>query len=517
MASRAFTPQRLALAGSAPATLPAAVVIALFVLLARGGAFLTEHIDSDEWSYILMGADVAKGHLPFVHQFDLKPPVVFLLFGAVIATFGKSLLAIRLIGALAVFTAAFFTFLIARRATGAWPALAAALMSVALCSGTLGLDTSSELPAIAFMMPATWLLVRRETVTLADAALCGLLVSLAVLTRTNLAVVALAFGLLLLVLSVMRPARCARPAWLVYGLAGLVPLAMLTLVYALAGELATFRLAMIDVPLAYSGQLSALDVLRLHAAQYYYTAQLAPLIYVPMTLLALAGMGASLPLLVRHRRDPDKACFALVQWTGMVAVLASLLIGGAAYPHYWLQVMPFLAIFAALAFPAAARLGRLAPSAVVGAAALAASPVIAVLVTGTAQTVKLAANPDSADRSIRDAAQWIRARGGAGSPVWALHMHLALFYLDTPPLSRAGVYPSNLSRKAIIDTLADHDYVGHDEIGRIMASTPRFIVTDSMGRGRAWVRDAGRDIDGWLGARYRLARRMGQVEIYERI
>ncbi|MEJ2456899.1 MAG: hypothetical protein P8Y58_01615, partial [Novosphingobium sp.] len=84
--------ERPMLSGSFPGAGLAALLIAVVALLVRGGAFLTEHIDSDEWSYMLMGADVAKGHLPFVHQFDLKPPMVFLLFGAVIALFGKSLI-----------------------------------------------------------------------------------------------------------------------------------------------------------------------------------------------------------------------------------------------------------------------------------------------------------------------------------------------------------------------------------------------------------------------------------------
>ncbi|MEJ2409754.1 MAG: hypothetical protein P8Y48_10570, partial [Novosphingobium sp.] len=84
-------------------------------------------------------------------------------------------------------------------------------------------------------------------------------------------------------------------------------------------------------------------------------------------------------------------------------------------------------------------------------------------------------------------------------------------------LSRAGVYPSNLGRKAIINTLAANGYVSPDEIGRIMASKPHFVVTDRMGRGRFWMREAGRDIDGWLARHYRLAARFGDVEIYERI
>ncbi|MEJ2409753.1 MAG: glycosyltransferase family 39 protein, partial [Novosphingobium sp.] len=379
--------ERPMLSGSFPGPGLAALLIAVVALLVRGGAFLTEHIDSDEWSYMLMGADVAKGHLPFVHQFDLKPPMVFLLFGAVIALFGKSLIAMRLIGAVSVFIAALFVFLIGKRAAGGWPGLAGALMTVALCSGVIGLDTSSELPAIAFLMPAVWMLVRREGIGLADAAWCGLLISLAVLTRTNLAVVALAFGLLLLALALAG--RAAPLGWLAYGLAGLVPPVLLTAIYALTGQLDTFRLAMVDVPLAYSGQLSALEVLREHAVQYYYTAQAAPFTYIPMAGLAVAGMAASVFALGGQASTRVIG----VVWTGFLAVGVSLLIGGAAYPHYWLQTMPFLGIFAAIALSTAARIRRHAPVALPLCGVLALAPPAAALATGTPRTLALLRAP----------------------------------------------------------------------------------------------------------------------------
>jgi 4-amino-4-deoxy-L-arabinose transferase-like glycosyltransferase len=485
----------------------ALAIIALAVVALRIGTWWTEQIDWDEWSFILMGADVARGHLPFVHQFDLKPPLVFFLFGATIALFGKSLLAIRLLGALCVFAAASFVFLTARRLAGAWPALAGSLLTAALASASFGQATSSELPAIAFLSAAVWLLTRCPLKD-RDAAMAGALVALAVLTRTNLALVALVLGGTILAAGLLRPVQVSRRAWLAYGAAGLVPPFVVILAYALAGELATLRLAMIDVPLAYSGQLGIAEVARQHAMQFYYTAQGQPLLYGPWLLLTLAGAIAALYRFLRHE-DETRSWPLVVLLATTAAVAASLLIGGAAYPHYWLQLMPFAGILEALGV---ARLCGTKPGLGYAAAALCALPLASGLAISLPRTPASFASPHPAQQ----AAAHIRATGGRHPSVWALHKHIVLWYLDAPQLSRAGVHPDNLARPAIIDTLAAHGYVGRDEVGRLIALKPQFVVTDAGGKGLAWVRADGKPVDLWLAANYGLDARFEDVLVYRR-
>jgi 4-amino-4-deoxy-L-arabinose transferase-like glycosyltransferase len=487
-------------------TTPAALtVLALATVLLRIGSWGIEQLDWDEWSFILMGADVAHGHLPFVHQFDLKPPLVFFLFGATIALFGKSLLAIRLLGAVCVFATASFTYLTTRRLTAPWPALAGALLFCALADAPFGLPTSSELPAIAFLSAAMWRLTAarlRER----DAAIAGVLVALAVLTRTNLALVALALGALLLVAGLLPRTRTARWGWLAFAVAGVVPPMLLAAAYAATGELATLKLAMIDVPLAYSGQLGAIQVAREHGTQLYYTAAAAPLLYGPAALLTLAGIALALIDLRRRGSDREHTWTLMVAIAIAGAVVASLLIGGAAYPHYWLQLLPFAGLFSAIA------VGRMRASLGTLGLGLTALPLAIGVATSLSQARASFASPHPSE----EAATWIRQVGGAQPQVWALHKHLTLWYLDAPQLSRAGVHPDNLARRVIIDTLAAHGYVGHDEVGRLMALRPRFVITDAGGKGLTWVRADGKPIDAWLAAHYRREARFGDVLVYRR-
>jgi len=482
-------------------------LLASATILLRIGNLWTEQIDWDEWSFILMGADVAHGHLPFVHQFDLKPPLIFFLFGATIALFGKSLVAIRLLGASCVFVAASFVFLTGRRLTSFWPAAAGATVCAVLACAPFGQATSSELPAIAFLAAAVWRLAR-SPLSVADSALAGVLVALAVLTRTNLALVAVVWGALLLAAALSPQSGVARWAWLAFGAAGLVPPVLLVAAYAAAGQLATLKLAMIDVPLAYSGQLGIAQVAREHAMQLYYTAEATPLLYGPGVLLALIGAGIAAVRVARsHNRAEAWPLIVLMVTTA--CVVASLLIGGAAYPHYWLQLMPFVGLFASLGAAALWHAGK----------ALRATVLVLTLVplaAGLAASLPQARQSYASTRPVEQAAAYIRRTGDARPTVWALHKHLVDWYLDAPQLSRAGVHPDNLARHAIIDTLAAHGYVGHDEVGRLMHTIPQFVVTDAGGKGLAWVRDDGKPIDAWLAGHYQRAVRFGDVLVYRR-
>jgi 4-amino-4-deoxy-L-arabinose transferase-like glycosyltransferase len=485
----------------------ALVIIVVATLLFRLAFLWPEQIDWDEWSFILMGNDVAQGHLPFVHLFDLKPPLLFFLEGATIVVFGKSLLAIRLLGLACVALAASMVYLSGRRVAGPWPALAGALITAALASASFGLATNTELPSIALLATA----MRRLTRTPLrdrDAAIAGVLVSLAVLTRTNLALVALCVGLLLVAAALARQSAISRRAWLAFGVAGLLPVVLLMLPYAAASALPTLKLALVDMPLAYSANQDGMVAVGLsHITQFYYTAQKEPLLFVPPFLLALVG--ATLALRDMVRSDTTTRWPLAVALTMTAGVVGSLLIGGIAFPHYWLQLMPFVGLFAGLAV---ARISALSRRAALASAGLAALSLATTLITSL---MALPANL-AAPHAIQQAAAHIRATGGSQPQVWAMHKHLVLWYLDAPQLSRAGVHPDGLARRVIIDALAAHGYVGRDELGRVLVSRPQFVVTDAGGKGLAWIRADGRPVDAWLAQNYRKDSQFGDVIVYRR-
>lgn len=496
-----------------PNAVAAAAILALAVVATQLVSVGREVIDPDESTFILMGADVAKGHLPFVDMFDLKPPMIFLLIGGVLALFGKSIAAVRLLGDVLLFGTAMLTFRFARRLVDPWPALGGALLYIAFASLDLGQPTYSELPALFFGMGAL-LLLAQAPLSPGKAAWSGILIALAVLSRTNLYPLPIVLGLALLVAAERNVGLVDRRAWLAFGLGGLVPVAALIAVYAVSGEIDVLKLAMIDVPLSYSQQVGPLAAVLDHIRQFYVIATMEPQIVIPFVVLALIGAFTAGTRLA-YPQDPLERWRLSILLLALFGVLTALAVSGAVYPHYWLQVLPILAILAAIGLGFVGRLpcGRWA------ALALCALPLGTALAERLPQSLAVASAPgaDVGHFDVAAAARHIAASGIRKPTVWPWRYQLIGWYLDAPPLSRAGVQPENIARPPIVGPLAAHGYVGPDEVGRLMVQRPDFVVTDGRGKGLAWMRASGRPVDSWLAANYLPDARFGDVIVYRRI
>lgn len=496
---------------------PSAFVAALILVAAVAATQLVslgrEVIDPDESTFILMGADVAKGHLPFVEQFDLKPPMIFLLIGGVLALFGKSIVAVRLLGDALLFGTAMLAFRFSRSLAGGWPALGGALLYVAFASFDLGQPTYSELPALFFGMGALVTLAL-SPLTTRKAALAGLLMALTVLSRSNLYQLPVVFGLLLLGAALRRSDRVHSRAWFAFGLGGLVPVALLVAAYAAGGHLDVLKLAMIDVPLAYSQQVGPIEAAIDNVRQFYVMTTIAPLVVIPFVLLTVLGLGLAVLRLV-YPADAAERWHLTVLLLAAATILVSLVFSGAVYPHYWLQLLPVLAVFCAMALAFVARLplGRWI------ALALTLIPTSAAVAERLPQSLAVSTSPAlrAEPFDVEAAARHIAASGVRKPSIWPWRKQLVDWYLDAPQLSKAGVQPENIARPPIVGPLAERGYVGKDEVGRIMAMVPDFVVTDAKGKGREWIVAARPDIDAWLETNYRLDARFGDVVVYRKI
>lgn len=487
------------------------------LLLTQAGALAPDVIDWDESTFILMGADVARGNLPYVGMFDIKPPMMFLLLGGVMALFGKSLVAIRLFGDLCLLTACAGTFVLARRHTGTTAAGIASLMVIAMASDDYGLHTGTELPASAAMMWAMVLTLLKPNSLLAAAG-SGLLVSLAILTRSNLAPVAIVLGLWYLFAPFVATSGVRRVAVWAYAAAGLAPVVIIIAVYAAAGQIDVLRVSVIDVSIAYAtGQLSMVDALLSHIDQYVVSVSIRPLVYVPFTLLALAGgVLAVLAALRAWRRRSAAPAFESLTLIMLGTVLFSVLAGGAAYAHYWLQLLPLLGLLVAMALAALIRAGRWQA---IGASAMCLTAVGSALTLMAPTSLRTLSDFDAAitdQRPVLAISRDIRSASPDAAPqVWALHGHLVHWYLDAPLLSPVLTHPDNIVRRPIIDTLAANGIVPYDALNRIWTLKPRFIVLDSN-RSLLYLTDNRYPIDRYLATHYRELSRHGSIVAYVR-
>jgi 4-amino-4-deoxy-L-arabinose transferase-like glycosyltransferase len=159
------------------------LAIAIFI---RFPFFFRDYIDRDESTFILMGQSWVDGHLPYTQLWDLKPPITFLFFALIISVFGKSFLAIRLIGCFVVALTALYSYkisaLIGSKKIAFWSAVGCVLLQSMF--GSLQ-GVMSEHISIAFFMPALFIvLTQKKWLWLA---LAGVLMGLAFMTKLNFA------------------------------------------------------------------------------------------------------------------------------------------------------------------------------------------------------------------------------------------------------------------------------------------------------------------------------------------
>jgi 4-amino-4-deoxy-L-arabinose transferase-like glycosyltransferase len=96
-------------------TAVALLLLAGLTLIVRAPFWANAVMDWDESTFILMGQSIVDGHLPYTDLWDIKPPLLFALFAGFIGALGRSIVAIRLGGALFVYATSIVIFFLAGR------------------------------------------------------------------------------------------------------------------------------------------------------------------------------------------------------------------------------------------------------------------------------------------------------------------------------------------------------------------------------------------------------------------
>ncbi len=291
--------------------------------------FFRDYIDRDESTFILMGQSLVDGHLPYTQLWDLKPPFIYFFFGSIISLFGKSFIAIRMVGVLAVAITAFFSYRIsrqfARKQVAFWTSVAC-VMLLSLFGSLQGL--MSEHICMLFFMPAIYLLITKtgHYATLG----AGLLMGLAVMTKLNMAYPALFMGCYL-IYEVFRNRRQSftpgRP--FLYG-TGILAIILLTLLpYYLTGRTDMWWKSVILASLEYS------------ASRRHSVLALSPIFILVIGFLFYCWRYKKLDF---NNRTVQLLILAIA------GVLLSFAKGGRVNGHYLIQLHPLLIVLAGVAF-----------------------------------------------------------------------------------------------------------------------------------------------------------------------
>jgi hypothetical protein len=317
------------------------------------------------------------------------------------------------------------------------------------------------------LMVSLWLLIARQD-RIWSAAAVGLLISLATLTRSNLAVVAVVFGAYFLWVAVFEAKRPgARWSLLAYILAGLVPPLLLVAVYAAADALDVLKLGAIDVPLAFASfQKQDVGVFLVNAFSLVGSGELPA--WLPGVVLALVILGIGTAAFTLGTRLPPGNRLDredMLAWLMFGAILHSMLAGGSFHRHYWLQLFPLIGLIVARIIAALRQypvLFRLVGCVVV-------IHFFVELIKIGPSTIRVLAEPGFLQKSheLRAAANRIAAVRRPDDTFWAMNNHLVLWYLNAQQVSKAITHPSNIAKASIFEILAD--------------SSPTVLVTQGGG------------------------------------
>ncbi|MBK5276311.1 MAG: glycosyltransferase family 39 protein [Desulfuromonadales bacterium] len=321
-----------------------AAILALSVLLRL--AFLHEPFDRDEGHYAAIAQEILRGGLPYRDAIEIKPPGVFYLHALGIVLFSATVEGIRIFTALYALGTVLAVYLVARRVAGVTAGLWAAAIFAVFSSFPLmeGSSSNSEVFLILPLTLGAWFMLGAiETNKRSSLCWCGLCAGLAMLIKpVALPFVALEF----LVIPFTRSGKNRLKETLIDLAAFLVPMAILALAtigyFALRGGLDQFLYWTVVFPNKYKGmQLS-------RATLPMMISMLAPLL-IPFALALF-----SLPWLLKEKRNLS----GLFMFLLIPAAWCAVALPGKYFPHYFINLVPFISALAGIALAYLASLRR---------------------------------------------------------------------------------------------------------------------------------------------------------------
>ena len=425
--------------------------------------------DIDEATFMVVAQSALRGALPYELALDNKPAGFFYVLAGLMLLFGQSIESVRLFGSAVVAATALVLWLLCRRYLSLAMATALAALFIVAQAGAIGDSTKSELVANLFVASSLLGLVALPGRNLGSF-VAGLLLGCAVLMRTNLAYLALAVALLHLVALVWPgTAGLKRGGILALAVGGLLPLTVLMLPYALRGELQLLWIGAVEI--AWSQAQGSRDVLARLILLPHSFVRILPSLAGLLVVICGAGIWRTRAIL---RQRPELRSDVLLGWLYLLAIEFSIIMSGAFFNHYMLQVLPPLMLLGAIGFSGSAWalrqwMPRFIAAGVVGGFAW---------FGGLGVVVAWQQMHGELDRPLQRAATAMADELRDEDRVWATgSTQLIYFYLGKDPILPVAAFPANLARQVIVGPLARAGLMSADGPHAALALRPRWVIT----------------------------------------
>lgn len=324
-------------------------ILALSTLLRL--AFLHEPFERDEGQYAAIAQNILQGGIPYRDAIEIKPPGTFYLYALAIGLFGATIESVRMFTAAYSLLTVTAVYAVTTRIAGVRAGLSAALVYGIYSTFPLlqGSSSNTEVFLVLPMTAGVWFFLKaadspKRSLLVAS----GLCASAAMLIKpVALPVVAVLF----LLIPLLRPSGTRLKDTGFNLLAFLAPMLVSALAvigyFYLEGGLNDFLYWTVEFPRRYKESDVGGPPLG------YILRYLGSTLLVP----ALLGIPSALWLAVTKRDIPGTLPLLLVLAAGLAIALP-----GKYFPHYFIMIVPFLAIPAGIGLTTCTRMPRMPAS-----------------------------------------------------------------------------------------------------------------------------------------------------------
>ena len=475
--------------------------------------------ETDESTFILMGQSIVDGHLPYTELWDIKPPLAFFFFAAVIAVFGKSIVPVRMAGAICLILASFFTYKIGEKIwnyrTGIISGtLLIVIVTTGMMPGSLFFPVTVATIAIFPLAAALYVMVKPGKITPNICFIAGLLIATAAMIRLNLAYNGLIVGLVIFFtllkqkpISIQYLVKCA----ISYTIGIMLPIITTYIPYLITGYQDVWWSSVILASLSYSNtDLSILGALAAQARHLWAVISNSSSIGINV----LVWFGGSIGFFVLLRKfskmeklEKRRIIFLI---TFLMATEISILKGGKAFGHYYIQIYPFLALIAAKSLDYL----------LLNISSWIAIIFLSLSVSGIFPLIFSQYN-EIASRIIEgkpipygipyEIKEYLQQENYTGEPMLIINHHLVYWLVNSKPMSKSTTQPYNITNQKLLPYMTENNASTESELKRILNKKPKYIIAKSLSSFRG---EAGNILRNTIKTNYQLVNRIDKVKIY---
>ena len=442
----------------------------LFVLTAaiRFPYFFPAVIDWDESTQIIMGQGILDGQLPYVDLWDNKPPLSFLSYAFFILFLGKSIVAVRLAGALCVMATAYLIYIVAGNTWNDRSGVISATLFILFASLVRG--GQATMPEIVAIVPLiasmTIFITKKETPFYF--LLAGLLIGISGFIRLNLAYVGIFITLYLLVNLMRKKDRRHLYQLVAFISGGVTVIALSAFPYLYAGHLKIFFDSVFLVPYYYStSQYSAVEsAVHLMAKGFSYS-----------NIILWLGFFAGIVWTAKNSRCylPEKRKKVFFIFIFLFATSFSIVKSGAAYSHHFIQIIPFMALLSGAVTDAL--LSSKFRFYVIGVLLIGlVLPSATIIIKYPQMAKKWLEKKSLYDHAAYEIAEYLQKNNPERKPVYLMTDHIVYWFTNTKPLTKTSTHPSNISKSFLLKAIAEPGASAKTEIIKILNKEPEYIV-----------------------------------------